>query len=147
MICFQHCYIFHASESLTPMRDFLSKIISWIKTCHVFLDCHGRKAMIFLPESAVSPPNYIFPLNVLSLLLDFYFNTCLLCKFVHVTHLLVSIFFFIFVYEPLKVFVILKRQLKTFFCFKTDISRVLQSVKLTAIFKVKDRTTTIKCRQ
>lgn len=44
----QHGYIFHASESLTPLRDFPSKVISWIRACHVFLDSRGQRAMIFL---------------------------------------------------------------------------------------------------
>lgn len=115
---FQHYYIFHTSESLTPMGDFSSKIISWIKACHVFLDSHGQKAMIFLPENAASPPNYIFPLNVLSLLLDFYFNTCLLCKFIHVTHLLVSIFSLFLFTSHLKFLLFLRDSRKLVFVSK-----------------------------
>lgn len=78
----QHCYVFHTSKSLTPLRNFLSKVTSLLRACHVFLDSHGQTAMILLPEHAASLPNYILSSGKYCLFYwVFIFNTCLLCKF------------------------------------------------------------------
>ena len=66
-------------------------------------------------QRTCSSPNYILPLGGCCLFYwIFIFNTCLLCKFVPVTHLLASNFFLC---KPLKVFSTFKKLPKTLFLF------------------------------
>lgn len=127
----QHGYIFHASESLTPLRDFPSKIISWIRACHVFLDNHGQRAIIFLCHGwnqGIMPYILLTPCLWVGAFSSNGFLFLIPACYVNLSmwYTCWSIIFSSFLFgSQLKIFFIFKRLRKTCFCSKTEISWVL----------------------